>query len=112
MIKSMSKNHSFAKRAHSFLQQLIRYMHQQLGPQERRSGNSILPGCVMNTQAMGTEPPEATGASNVSSDFHTLFGFAQELTDNLETQLGEFDSRGLSESMWTFTEEAIFNGVL
>jgi hypothetical protein len=86
-------------------------MHQQLGPRERRSENSVLPECVLNTLAMETEPTEATRAS-VSSDFHAMFGFAQELTDNLETQLGDFDSRGLSESMWTFTEEAIFDGVL
>lgn len=48
----------------------------------------------------------------MSSDFHALFDFTQELTDNLETQLGDFDSRGLSESMWTFTEDATFDGFL
>lgn len=46
----------------------------------------------------------------MSADFHALFGFARELTDNLETQLGNFDSQGLSESMWTFNEETIFDG--
>ncbi|KAJ5419000.1 uncharacterized protein N7487_002550 [Penicillium crustosum] len=112
MIKSMSRNHSFAQRAHSFLQQLIGYMYQQLGPRERKSENSAIPECVFHTQPVETQPTEAIGTSNMSSDFHALFDFTQELTDNLETQLGDFDSRGLSESMWTFTEDGTFGGFL
>ena len=86
-------------------------MHQPPAPQGRRSGNSIPPECALHTQAIETEPTEAAATSNMFPDFNTVFGFAQELTDNLETQLGNFDSRGLSESLWTFNEEATLDGL-
>ncbi len=85
-------------------------MHQRPEPRERRPDNSVPSECVLHTEAMESEPLEATEPSNMPADFHALFGFARELTDNLETQLGNFDSQGLSESMWTFNEETIFDG--
>lgn len=110
MVKSMSKNHSFAQRAHSFLQQLIEYIHQPPEPQERNTENAVLPGSLFHTRFMETQPRETAETTNVSADLDALFGFAQELTENLETQLGNFDSQGLSESMWTFSEETSFDG--
>ncbi|KAJ5365692.1 hypothetical protein N7517_008578 [Penicillium concentricum] len=98
MIKSMSRNHSFAQRAHSFLRQLIEYMHPPQVPQERRSD--------FHTQ---TEPRAAAGTSDMSVDLSTLFDMAQNLTGHLESQLGDFDCQGLSEPMWTFNEEAPFD---
>lgn len=59
---------------------------------------------------METEQIGATDTSNISADINELFSFAQELTENLETQLGDFDSQGLSESMWAFNEETSFDG--
>jgi len=103
MIKSMSKNHSYAERAHSFLQQLIGYMHQSPDSERRQSGNSV---CSQNTQTQATEPQPITISSSSDGfpDLYTLYGYAQNLTDTLEAQLGDFDMSHLSESMWTFDE--------
>ena len=70
------------------------------------------PGNDTHTQATEPVPTTATpgGAEGEGiHDLHTLFGFAQNLTDGLETQLEDFGMSGLSESMWTFNDEGAFD---
>ncbi|KAF9887943.1 hypothetical protein FE257_009465 [Aspergillus nanangensis] len=109
MIKSMSSNHSFAKWAYSFLQQLIGYMHQSLGTQHGKPQNDRSTEAVPPPPHQTTDLTRLSGESDPFSDLQSLFGFAQDLSDNLETQFGHFYSQSLPESMWMFNEGSTFD---
>lgn len=114
MIKSMSRNHSFAKWAHSFLLQLTSYMHQLLMPQQQTQSqaNQAVPHSIQDhtlasdglasLPAMGNNNP--TGFDDpFQLDLQTIFGHAQDLSVNLETQLENFDPGDLAaDPMWMF----------
>ncbi|KAJ5818037.1 hypothetical protein N7474_003628 [Penicillium riverlandense] len=108
MIKAMSSNHSFARRASLFLQQLVGYMNQFLGSRKPREDNAPR-AHIPSAQESSTLPPTMPGAP-VFPDLQALCGFTQNLTDNLETQLEDFDTRGLSGSLWTFQDQGSYTG--
>jgi hypothetical protein len=110
MIKSMSSNHCFAQWAYSFLQKLLAYMHQSLESQKQNSENSTLPSSIPPAQATTAWHTATTGGSEGLHDLHALFGFAQDLTVDLETQLGNYEPEGFSELWWTFDDGGTFNG--
>lgn len=120
MIKSMSGNHSFAKWAHSFLQQLTSYMHQLLVPQEEShaqtetlrqtsQGYSFANDGIASLSAAGSNGPAGfpdNSADPFQLDLQTIFGHAQDLSVNLETQLESFNAGDLAaDPMWMFGDD-------
>lgn len=109
MIKAMSNNHTFAQRAYSFLQQVLGYMNQSITARnERRS--SELPVAAA-AQLVATQTPETLDTASMQQDsshaipdLYTLFGFTQDLTDNLEMHLENYDSQGVERWSWTFND--------
>lgn len=118
MIKSMSRNHSFAKWAHSFLQQLTSYMHQLLVPQEegRTQTETLRQTCegysFANDGIASLSAAESNGptfpdnsADPFQLNLQTIFGHAQDLSVNLETQLESFNAGDLAaDPMWMFSD--------
>lgn len=120
MIKSMSRNHSFAKWAHSFLQQLTSYMHQLLVPQQESQAQTQAAQVLshasqdhtITSNGLASLPATTTGApagfpdssaDPFQLDLQTIFGHAQDLSVNLETQLESFNAGDLAaDPMWMF----------
>ncbi|KAJ5160602.1 uncharacterized protein N7482_007606 [Penicillium canariense] len=111
MINAMSSNHSFAQWAYSFLQQLLGYLHQSTGaqqPQPMTIPQSSIP-LRQSTGSMASQTAVNRGSEELQ-DLHALFGLAQDLTVDLETQFGILDP-GISESFWAFDDETSFSSV-
>lgn len=95
MIQSMSSNHSVARWALSFLQKMLVYMHQTVRAQQSTSTTSVPDDSASVADVMAlpaTMNTEFDGARKLQA----LFGFAQGITGNLESQFQFLDS-GLPE---------------
>ncbi|KAF9894251.1 hypothetical protein FE257_007753 [Aspergillus nanangensis] len=84
MIQAMSKNHSFAQRACTFLHQLLSYM-----------------GQAMEATPPVAIPPVSQETDAAASSLDALFGFTQGLTDDLDMRLQTLDEGDLSGSVWS-----------
>lgn len=107
MIKTMSNNHAFAQRAYSFLQQVLGYMHQSIAVCLDKE-DQVLTGALPPTPPTGTLAADIQDDAEPIPNLHALFGFTQDLTNNLEIHLENFGTRGLVQEPWSFSDQ-LFN---
>lgn len=107
MIKAMSNNHAFAQRAYSFLQQVLGYMHRSMVVRPDRDDHAPLSRDLLLPQPAGALPAALPNGADTVPDLHALFGFTQDLTDNLETYLENFETGGFADGSWPSNDPAI-----
>ncbi|KAJ3471956.1 hypothetical protein MRS44_002055 [Fusarium solani] len=95
MIKEMSSNHAFAKRALIFLQGLLQCMHQSL----HSSGS-----CANLPPSLTPMPVPLTLTTEAFPGLHSLFGYTRGIAHDLQTQLESFESGNFAESTWTLDD--------
>ncbi|KIX99354.1 uncharacterized protein Z520_04930 [Fonsecaea multimorphosa CBS 102226] len=108
MIQAMSHDHAFAQRAYTFLQQLLGYMHPSVTAAAQRNQNqdetSFSSRPPLHTEQTAGQLPtdlQHNGADSIPS-LHTLYGFTQDLTDNLVNYLENLDNSGFADEPWVF----------
>ncbi|EEU35502.1 uncharacterized protein NECHADRAFT_88762 [Fusarium vanettenii 77-13-4] len=95
MIKEMSSNHAFAKRALTFLQGLLQCMHQSL----HSSGS-----CANLPPSLTPMPVPLALPTEAFPGLHSLFGYTRGIAHDLQTQLESFESGNFAESTWTLDD--------
>ncbi|OAP57701.1 hypothetical protein AYL99_08439 [Fonsecaea erecta] len=122
MIQTMSHDHAFAQRAYTFVQQLLGYMHPATvaataaQQQQQRNHDAIPPlhpdhGGQLPLPQQPPQPPQPLqhehehehGNVEPIPSLHTLYGFTQDLTDNLVNYLDTFDNSGFADEPWSST---------
>lgn len=106
MIKAMSSYHAFALRAYSFLQQVLGYMNQSMAV-HRDSNDSIRGRDLLPSQPTGALSSGLQSNAESVPNLHTLFGFTEDLTYNLEAYLESFDNGGFTDGPWPSGDPAI-----
>lgn len=101
MIKTLSNNHAFAQRAYVFLQQLLSYKDKSIRVRTETE-NSLLP---LTTQPIDTIVTGINNDAEPIPDLYALFGFTQDLADDLGSHLEDFDDRGISGWTRTFNDQ-------
>ncbi|KAH7153657.1 fungal-specific transcription factor domain-containing protein [Dactylonectria macrodidyma] len=104
MVKDMSSNHSFAKRAFAFLQGLLQCMHQSIGSLHSRGDCAILPDSLLPSPTTAAMPMASSVGPETFPGLHALFGYAKDVADDLQAQLESFDPGNFAESSWTLDD--------
>jgi hypothetical protein len=119
MIATMSTDHAFATRAHTFLQQLLSFMDKSIPkpvPMSRSETNwstapSVPPHSINEHPSVSPEvyqQPQVrmpmNGVQEIENgqptDLFALFDYTQDLTQNLGSHLNNFDPLG--QGMWSW----------
>ncbi|KAM5354697.1 hypothetical protein ACJ41O_001344 [Fusarium nematophilum] len=103
MIKDMSTNHSFAKRAFAFLQGLLQCMHRSIGSLHSRGGG-MLPDNSFPSPATVAMPMAPSVGPETFPGLHALFGYTRDAAQDLQAQLESFEPGNLAESSWTLDD--------
>ncbi|KIW29053.1 uncharacterized protein PV07_04899 [Cladophialophora immunda] len=106
MIQTMSHDHAFAQRAYSFLQQLLGYMHPTVAAQ-RSQDESSFSGRLLHTGQAEEVPSSLQHSVEPIPSLHTLYGFTQDLTDNLVNYLENFDHSGFPDGPWPSSDQNV-----
>ncbi|KAJ4029627.1 hypothetical protein NW761_013776 [Fusarium oxysporum] len=107
MIKEMSSDHAFAKRASIFLQGLLQCMHQSLellNSPHSSADSAVLANNPLTSSTKASMPMSLPLPLPLTTEafpgLYTLFGYTSDIASNLEAQLNSFESGTLPESAW------------
>lgn len=103
MIQSMSRNHAFAARAHSFLQRVLDYTYQSAA---HRQGNRDegMSGDVFPFQGLEL-PPEMQDDTTSVPNIHSYFGLSDDITNGLDLFQGRLDVKDHALPPWSFNDQ-------
>jgi hypothetical protein len=103
MIQSMSYNHAFAARAHSFLKRVLDYAYQSAAQREGQRDDAMV-GDMFALQPSEL-PPEMQDDPTAVTNVHTYFGLPDEITNGLELYQGMFDVKDHPLAPWSFNDQ-------
>lgn len=111
MIKEMSSDHAFAKRASIFLQGLLQCMHRSLellNSPHSSADSAVLANNPLTSSTKASMPMSLPLPLPLTTEsfpgLYTLFGYTSDIASNLEAQLNSFESGTLPESAWALDD--------
>lgn len=102
MIQSMSRNHAFAARAHSFLKRVLDYAYQSVAQREGNRNEAMV--CEMfpfQAPELLPEMHDPAALPNV----HAYLGLPDGITNGLDLYQGMFDVRDHPLAPWSFNDQ-------
>lgn len=105
MIQTMSQNHAFAARAHSFLQRVLDYTVQSTAQQQRRRDEGT-PGLIFPLQESELAP-EMQYFGAAIPNMNAFFGLSDDMTSGIDLYQGRphVDARDNALSPWSFNDQ-------
>lgn len=105
MIQTMSRNHAFAARAHSFLQRVLDYTAQSTRQRQRNKDEGTA-GDVCPLQELEL-PPEMQGSPAIFPNINAFFGLSDDMTSGIDLYQGRVhvDARDSAFAPWSFNDQ-------
>lgn len=103
MIKEVSTNHSFARRAFAFFQGLLQCMHQSLG-HPNPSDCTVVSDNQPLFFTMTPMPTSSTLGPESSPGVRTLYRYTKDIALDLQAQLESIEAGDFTESLWGFDD--------
>lgn len=107
MIQTMSRNHAFAARAHSFLQRVLDYTYQSAAQRQGDRDEAMVGDMLFPLQASEL-PPEMQDDPTTVPNIQAYFGLPDDITNGLDLYQGRFDGKQHPLAPWSFNDQWFF----
>ncbi|KAB5578038.1 fungal-specific transcription factor domain-containing protein [Coniochaeta sp. 2T2.1] len=103
MIQSMSRNHAFAARAHSFLQRVLDHTCQPTTQRHGQREEDVL-GNILPLPSFDL-PAEMQDVLPSAANMHASFGIPEEMANGPDLFQGRFDAKDFALAPWSFDDQ-------
>jgi hypothetical protein len=106
MIQTMSRNHAFAARAHSFLQRVLDYTYQSAAQRQGNRDDTMV-GDIFPLPPLEL-PTEMQDDPTAVPNIQTYFGLPDDITNGLDLYQGRLDVKDHALAPWSFNDQWFF----